>query len=338
MKIEASFITFRKLKFKFSAGTSRGYLYDKDSFFIHLIDYNGVEGIGECTIIKGLSADDTPEYFSQICQVVGNPNYFIENPSLLKLYPSILFGLEMALLEIRNGGNQIYFPSEFTQGEKKLPINGLIWMGDEANMLSQIERKISENYKCIKLKVGVDIPTEIKLLQSIRERFSSDVLELRLDANGSFQYENGLRWIDEIASLNIHSIEQPISTSDDMVYRDFCRNASVDIALDEQLIGVNDIVKVKEILSNISPKYIILKPSIHGGFTFCDQVIKVAEKLNIGWWGTSALESNRGLTAIAQWIGAKDTQMYQGLGTGGLYENNFECRLHLLNGWMEMKA
>jgi o-succinylbenzoate synthase len=327
-------MTYRDLKFKFSAGTSRGFLQNKVCYFIHLIDDNGIEGIGECTIIKGLSYDDRPDYFSQICKVVNNPNYFIDNKFLLREYPSIVFGLEMAMLSIQNKKIGLFFESEFSKGEKNIPINGLIWMGSEAMMMQQVEQKIAEKYNCIKIKVGIDIEAEIKIIQSIRARFSIEELELRLDANGAFDYDSGLKWIDRISDLGIHSIEQPITSNDWKKYGDFCRNASIDIALDEQLIGLILDNFIYEMLDTIQPQYIILKPSIHGGFWKCDRIILMANKLNIKWWGTSALESNRGLEAIAQWIGAKDTKLHQGLGTGGLYENNFDTNLVLKNGWM----
>ncbi len=223
----------------------------------------------------------------------------------------------------------LYFPSDFTEGKDSIKINGLIWMGDVNYMQSQIEEKIRDNFSCIKLKIGTDWDSEKEILKSLRKEFSKDQIELRVDANGAFSLEQAKVVLQELADLDIHSIEQPIEAGNWKAMADLCKNTPTPIALDEELIGVLNFESKKDLLREISPQYIILKPSLIGGFSGSDEWIDLAEKNNIGWWITSALESNIGLNAIAQYTYTKNSPMPQGLGTGGLFTNNFPSPLAL---------
>ena len=347
--------TFRKyiLNFKQASGTSRGILHTKETFLLEIFK-NEKKGIGECGIFRGLSYDDVPEYEEKLKWLCKNIN---ENPEILKEelqhFPSIWFGYEQAILNLKNG-EDLYFPSEFTSGKASLKINGLIWMGDEKFMQKQIEEKLNSGFDCIKLKIGVDWNSEKKILQKLRAKFPQEQLELRVDANGGFTFEEAKIVLQELADLQIHSIEQPIKAvskmgsgkmedgrwkmedggSEDSVFSEMaelCAETPTPIALDEELIGVVNFNEKKKLLETIKPQYIILKPSLIGGFFGTDEWISLAENLGIDWWITSALESNIGLNAIAQYTFTKGTKKPQGLGTGGLFTNNFESVLKLNN-------
>ena len=243
-------------------------------------------------------------------------------------HPSIIFGIEQALANL-NQEKDIYFPSDFTEGKDSIKINGLIWMGNADFMHSQIEEKLNNNFTCIKLKIGVDWDSEKKVIKSIRNKFPKDQIELRVDANGAFFPEKAKIVLEELADLGIHSIEQPIAAGNWKAMAELCKNTPTPIALDEELIGVLNIESKKDLLKEIKPQYIILKPSLVGGFSGSDEWIDLAEKNKIDWWLTSALESNIGLNAIAQYAYNKKNPMPQGLGTGGLFINNFPSPLVL---------
>lgn len=243
-------------------------------------------------------------------------------------HPSIIFGIEQALLNLEHQGD-LYFPSEFTEGKDSIKINGLIWMGDSDYMQSQIEEKIKNNFTCIKLKIGTDWDSEKEILKSLRQKFPKNKIELRVDANGAFSPEQAKIVLQELAALDIHSIEQPIKAGDWEAMAELCKNTPTPIALDEELIGILNYESKKELLKIIKPQYIILKPSLIGGFSGSDEWIELAEQNNISWWITSALESNIGLNVIAQYTYIKKNPMPQGLGTGSLFTNNFETPLFL---------
>ena len=327
--------TYQKyiLNFKRPSGTSRGILKTKETWFIILND-NEKQGIGECGILRTLSVDDRPDYEEKLkwaCQ-----NIHLGTVVLLKeLYefPSIQFGLEQAFLSLQSHTMFDLFPSEFTKGNQAIPINGLVWMGDKEFMKTQIKEKLATGFSCIKMKIGaIDFKTEMELLTSIRKEFSSNEIELRVDANGGFDPNNALEKLKRLSELEIHSIEQPIKQGQFEEMASLCEKTPLPIALDEELIGVFSVTKKQEILQTIQPQYIILKPSLVGGFKGSKEWIEKAESHNVGWWVTSALESNVGLNAIAQWTFTLNSNMPQGLGTGGLYTNNIKSPLEIEKG------
>ena len=327
--------TYQKyiLNFKRPSGTSRGILKTKETWFI-ILNNNEKQGIGECGILRTLSVDDRPDYEEKLkwaCQ-----NIHLGVVVLLKeLYefPSIQFGLEQAFLSLQSHTMFDLFSSEFTKGNQAIPINGLVWMGDKEFMKTQIKEKLATGFSCIKMKIGaIDFKTEMELLTSIRKEFSSNEIELRVDANGGFDPNNALEKLKRLSELEIHSIEQPIKQGQFEQMASLCEKTPLPIALDEELIGVFSVTKKQEILQTIQPQYIILKPSLVGGFKGSKEWIEKAESHNVGWWVTSALESNVGLNAIAQWTFTLNSNMPQGLGTGGLYTNNIESPLEIEKG------
>ncbi len=321
------------LNFKIPSGTSRGVLTEKESHFI-ILKEGGNLGIGECGLLKGLSIDDVDTYEEKLSDICSNIHQGLE--VLLKeteQYPSIQFGLEQAFLSLRSENPFILYPSEFTASGEPIPINGLIWMGEEDFMLDQLDIKIKTGFKCIKMKVGaLDFDTEIRFLETLRQKYPAEQIELRLDANGAFKADEAMEKLKLISQFDIHSIEQPIAKGQWERMAKLCRDSPVKIALDEELIGVFDRNNKEEVLDAIKPDYIILKPSLIGGFAGSQQWIELAGRQDIGWWITSALESNIGLNAIAQWTFYLGTNMYQGLGTGSLYSNNFLSPLKIDQG------
>ncbi|MGI9580522.1 o-succinylbenzoate synthase [Chryseobacterium sp. RRHN12] len=327
--MEATYLKYL-LQFKRPSGTSRGVLLDKETFIL-TVSEEGRKGIGECAVFRGLSFDDRPDYEKKLewlCENINLDAAFLKEE--LKEFPSIWFGYEQAVLNLRNGGN-LYFPSDFTEGKSSITINGLIWMGDAAYMEEQIHEKLEKGFHCIKLKIGVDWKSEHIILQQLREKFSKDQLELRVDANGGFSKNEAVVVLEQLSDLHIHSIEQPIKAGNWNDMAELCAKTPTPIALDEELIGIIDPEKKKQLLEKIKPQYIILKPALVGGFSGSDEWISLAENHNIGWWITSALESNIGLNAIAQYTFTKKNPMPQGLGTGALFVNNFESGLELRN-------
>jgi len=305
----------------------------KETWFIK-IEANGKLGIGECGILRGLSVDDRPDYEDQLKWVCTNIHLDLDTLlAELTEWPSIQFGVEMAFKSLKSQSSFTLFPSEFTRGNAVIPINGLVWMGDDAFMRQQIKEKIDAGFSCIKLKIGaIDFQTELDILKSIRSQFSVSDIELRVDANGAFQPKDALEQLKRLSEFQIHSIEQPIQPKQFELMAQLCEQSPIAIALDEELIGVFSNEKKQEILKTIQPQYIILKPSLVGGFKGSKTWIDIAEQENIGWWITSALESNVGLNAIAQWTYTLQNTMPQGLGTGGLYTNNFLSPLTVKNG------
>ena len=320
------------LKFKIPSGTSRGVLTDKESWFLRITDTeNNTSGIGECSIIRGLSFDDCADFEKTLDWLCKNIN---SDLSLLykelQKFPSIGFGLNSALHDLQNNKNGILFPSAFTENNDSIPINGLIWMGSFYFMKTQIEEKIKKGFSCIKIKIGsLDFEEELRILKFIRTEYKNENIELRVDANGAFSYSDVFEKLKRLSDFNIHSIEQPIATNQWENMADVCEKSLLPVALDEELIGIFDLHKKQDLLKKIKPQYIILKPSMLGNFDVCNEWIEIAEKHNIGWWITSALESNVGLNAIAQWTYTLKSKMYQGLGTGHLYTNNFPSPLKL---------
>ncbi len=333
----------RTLKFRFDAGTSRGVLRSKDVFWIKAFRDESPEicGWGEAAPLIKLSPDDRPDFEEVLLKVLKQMediSWNLEEDFILEKLrefipfelPSIRFGLETALLDLKNGGKKKTFDNPFFDRNDPILINGLIWMGERDFMLKQIDQKIEEDFDCIKMKIGaIDFEKELELLRYIRNRFSSDQMTLRVDANGAFTKEDIVSKLAKLANLGIHSIEQPIPAGNVEAMRKLCKVTPLPIALDEELIGV----KAKaELLDQIKPQYIILKPSLLGGVFETREWIRIAEEREIGWWMTSALESNIGLNAIAQLTSTYNPSIPQGLGTGKLYQNNLESPLEIKSG------
>ena len=285
-------------------------------------------------MFRGLSIDDTPNYEEKLKWVCQNINVGLVVLLAETIhYPSIQFGLEQAFLSLEAKNPFELFPSDFTKGKQNISINGLIWMGDKSFMQQQIKDKLQQGFSTIKMKIGaIDFDTEINLLKSIRNEFSSKEITLRVDANGGFTPKNALEKLQRLSELDIHSIEQPIKQGQWQEMAVLCEKAPLPIALDEELIGVFTSEEKEKCIQTIQPQYIILKPSLVGGFKGSEEWISIAKKYNADNWITSALESNIGLNAIAQWTHVLNTKLPQGLGTGGLFTNNFESPLEVLNG------
>lgn len=324
--MKASYINYL-LNFIFPAGTSRGVLLQKLSWFLK-VEENGATGIGECSVIPGLSIDPEETYTQKLDEVCKKINEGVELKSIdLSAYPSIAFGLETAMLDLQANGSKILFESDFSTGKAGIPINGLVWMGEKAFIQKQIREKIAAGFRCIKLKVGaLDFETELAIIASIREQFSPVDIEIRLDANGGFTPKDALQKLEKLAAFHIHSIEQPIKQNQLELMAKLCQHSPIPIVLDEELIGIPP---NEELLNIIQPAYIILKPSLIGGFNTSESWIQLAKKHKIGWWITSALEANIGLNAIAQWTATLNSTMPQGLGTGQLYHNNIPSPLEI---------
>lgn len=324
-----------RLHFNFEARTSRQVMTYKDTFFVRIQDLDNPEnfGIGEVNLFKGLSEDDTPDFEKKLaiacrCDTLSE-DYRNLNSSAINL------GFEMAqkmlLSKMAAIGSDIIVSSDsFSMGEKPIIINGLVWMGDKKTMALRIGEKLEQGFKCIKLKIGgIDFDQEISLLENIRSCYSQKDVELRLDANGAFSPMDALKKLDRLSKYDIHSIEQPIKQHQWKSMAHICKKSPIPIALDEELIGLHSLQEKNDLLDEIRPQYIILKPSLCGGFQESEAWIDAASKRNIGWWVTSALESNVGLAAIAQWVAQLNSNMPQGLGTGQLYANNIPSPLYI---------
>jgi o-succinylbenzoate synthase len=321
------------LNFKRPSGTSRGVMKTKDTYFLILKNDAGF-GVGECGLLKGLSIDDRPDYEGKLQWVCDNASLGEEKLyEALEKFPSIQFGVETAFKSLNSKNSFELFPSEFSRGEASIAINGLVWMGDKSFMKEQISEKLKQGFTCIKMKIGaIDFKTELELLKSIRKEFSASEVELRVDANGAFSPKEALEKLKVLSDLQLHSIEQPIKQGQLQEMARLCEETPLPIALDEELIGVFSEEEKNELLDTVKPQFIILKPSLIGGFRGSDTWIKLAEKYDAGWWITSALESNIGLNAISQYTFTKNSKLPQGLGTGSLYTNNIESPLQVSNG------
>lgn len=330
--MQATFTPY-ELHFKQASGTSRGILRTKDTWIIKL-SHQGKIGYGECGMFKGLSYDDHPNYQSKLEWACKHIHLGLEELlHELSEFPSIQFGFEMAFKSLESVDCFELFPSQFTAGNNHIPINGLIWMGDKSFMKSQIKEKLYSGFDCIKMKIGaIDFNSELELLKSIRKEFSADDVELRVDANGAFDPLQALEKLKRLSDIDLHSIEQPIKQGQWQAMAELCAKTPLPIALDEELIGITSVTQKKELLHTIEPQYIILKPTLIGGFNGSEEWIDYANNQEIGWWVTSALESNVGLNAIAQWTYQLKNDMPQGLGTGSLFANNFDSPLIVKNG------
>lgn len=341
-------LTSQVFHFNFQARTSRGAMRDRKSWFVKIWDESNPEvyGIGECAPLPGLSIDDLPDYenrLKEILQRLQESNLGLEQLkfdgylSIVKKlvpsgYPSIVFGIETALLDLAHGGERLIFDNDFKRG-LEMPINGLIWMSDMDLMLQQIAIKVYDGFNCIKMKVGsLNFEKECDILHYIRKKYYREDIIIRLDANGAFKPDDCLYKLKELSKFGIHSIEQPIKTGQRDVLREISEQSPIPIALDEELIGIYAREDKQLLLTQCGVPYIILKPSLHGGIQACMEWIELAEQKKIGWWITSALESNIGLNAICQLAAHYPVQIPQGLGTGQLYDNNFESPLQVKKG------
>ena len=330
--MKATFFKYQ-LQFKQASGTSRGVLTSKDTWFLKIQDANQM-GIGECGMFRGLSCDDRPEFEDKLDWVCKNIQLGLEALlEELSEFPAIQFGLETAFLDFNANKSFVLFPSKFTEGQAEIPINGLVWMGNTDFMKSQIYSKLASGFDCIKIKIGaLDFDTEFKLLESIRQEYDANTIEIRVDANGAFSTNEALEKLKYLSDLQLHSIEQPIASGQIEAMAELCTHSPLPIALDEELIGIHDVTKRNYLLQTINPQFIILKPTLIGGFSGSQSWIDLAESHSIGWWITSALESNVGLNAIAQWTYQLNVQRSQGLGTGALFTNNLVSPLKIING------
>jgi o-succinylbenzoate synthase len=330
-----------RLDFKFKVGTSRGVMTSKDSFFIRMINEKNpqIEGIGECGPLPGLSPDLTAGSLEGVfghCQAAFSGLETLGIEQLKKMipgnFPAVLFGLETALMDLMNGGQRVIYNNQFFNAFISIPVNGLVWMGDKQEMKQRIREKIDEGYDCIKIKVGaINFEDELDLIRYIRKNFSKDEITIRLDANGGFSAEEIFRILDRLEAYQIHSIEQPVKAGNWKLMHEICRNTPIPVALDEELIGLHESDYKTNLLDEINPQYIVVKPTMVGGLRESEEWIQLAAQRAIGWWITSALESNIGLNAIAQFTANQKLEMPQGLGTGQLFVNNFPSPLVMEN-------
>jgi len=326
---------FRKytLHFKSPAGTSRGTYTQRDSWFISMYDTDSpsLRGVGECAPLPGLSPEldrGFEKKLETLCRDIVHYDSWLEDG--LQGYSAVKMGLETAVWDFAARGAKVLFQNAFTAGQRGIPINGLIWMGSADFMREQIREKIGAGYRCIKIKIGaLDFATELDLIREIRKSHPPGEIEIRLDANGAFQPDTVRSRLDALAEWGIHSIEQPIMSGQIKQLGTLCRESPIPIALDEELIGIDSLEEKENLIREVHPAYLVLKPSLHGGFKGAMEWIDLAAVSNIGWWVTSALESNIGLNAIAQWTASLTNPLPHGLGTGRLFENNFSSPLYL---------
>jgi O-succinylbenzoate synthase len=345
--MKAHFIQ-HKLRFRFPAGTSRGVLHEKTSWFVMLED-QGKQGIGEAGPLPGLSPDNLSQMdskLSEICTALAKEEWPENEEGALKLaqklagaqWPAIRFAIETALLDWQQGGRKILFDSVFSRGEQPIPINGLIWMGEKESMRERMRQKLTEGYSCLKMKIGaINFQEECTILEEVRKHYPPEKIIIRVDANGAFTPEEASDKLGTLAQYHLHSIEQPIRAGQPEAMHHLCLTSPVPVALDEELIGVDVEKNGRALLEQIRPQYIILKPSLLGGIAASRKWIALAKELGIGWWITSALESNIGLNAISQFTATYQINMPQGLGTGQLYHNNIPSPLEIAKGSLQYK-
>ena len=356
MTIKVS-LSERVLHFRQPAGTSRGVYTERRSWFVTLTDGERV-GVGECAPLPRLSQDDLPDYGARLrarCDEFADAvsegdeavDAFFDS---MRDYPSMLFGMETALYSFRGGWREVggerlplLLDTPFSRGEQGIPINGLVWMGTFEEMSRRIEQKLSQGFRCVKLKIGaIDFDAELSLLKQIRRRFGPREVELRVDANGAFTFDEALYKMELLSQYALHSIEQPIKAGQWSYMAELCRDAPLPVALDEELIGVSDPDQKRQMLNIIRPAFIVLKPSLHGGMTGCREWVDIARDMGVGSWVTSALESNVGLNAIAQLcadVYGGNISMPQGLGTGQLFTDNIPMPLEIRGSklWTTLK-
>ena len=329
----------REFHFKFNAGTSRGVLTSKNSTFLKIWkqDIAGF-GLGEASPLQGLSKEFGSDLKREINEILLNLNSnsksfddFVNKDRMAS--SSSKFAIESAILNLESKEEGEIYDSPFFHEELAIPINGLVWMGSPDFMGVQIKEKLDQGYDCIKIKIGaIELEEELNLIRSIRERYNKDEMRIRVDANGAFTYDESLVVLEKLNDLDVHSIEQPIAAGNWLEMSKLCRAEICHIALDEELIGIRTKDQKIKLLDTIKPQYIVLKPGLHGGLFETSEWIAMAEERNIRWWITSALESNIGLNAIAQFTSRYPIKTHQGLGTGQLYKNNIPSPLEIGKG------
>lgn len=318
-----------ELHFKRPAATSRGTYRTRTVWYLFL-EENGKTGIGECAPLPGLSSETSGEVEALLNEMCANPSYFVENPNAVQNVSSLHFALETALQDLQNGGCRILFPSDFTKGKTGIAVNGLIWMGDSEFMQQQIQEKLAAGFRCIKLKIGsLNFKKELEIIAGIREKYDAGQIILRVDANGAFHPGEAHEKLRMLEQFDIHSIEQPVAAGKWEEMAVVCKTSPVPVALDEELIGIHSKNEKEKLLDTICPQFLVLKPSLHGGFSGCEEWIELAENRSVGWWITSYLESDVGLNAIAQWTFQQNAKGHQGLGTGQLFNNNIPSPLEI---------
>ena len=323
---------YREFRFQRPATTSRGTFLSKKVHFILLYhtDDPSAAGIGECSLLPGLSFDNVKGFKDKLNQTIDRINRgdYLTDPEMSD-WPSINFALETAWKDLRTMGSKILYPSDFTEGKDGIDINGLIWMDNKEEMMRQIRQKLAEGFTCLKMKIGaLDFEEELEILRTIRSNCSASDLEIRLDANGAFRSSQALDILKMLADFNLHSVEQPIAPGHPDALARLCELSPVPIALDEELIGKQILTQKRKILDSIKPQYVVLKPGLLGGISACKDWIGLADERNIGWWITSSLETNIGLNAIAQWTYTLKKPVYHGLSTGSLFINNITSPLY----------
>lgn len=318
------------LKFKEPAGTSRGVLTEKPTCYMRLFDENNPSryGVGEAAVFPGLSPEADDRFFYKLMELQANVR--LGRSTDLSHFPSLQFGFEQCIRDFTGGCNGIYYPSQFVGGIQSIQINGLVWMGNREEMMERMEKKLEEGFSCIKFKIGaIDWKSEIDMIETVRKRYNRDRVEIRVDANGAFDMDHALPRLNHLADLGVHSIEQPIKAGQPLMMQFLCQVSPLPIALDEELIGKFSMEEKARTLDAIHPRYIVIKPTLTGGYSGAEEWIKLAEERNIGWWITSSLESNIGLNALAQWTATLGNKMPQGLGTGALFTNNLDAPIYL---------
>lgn len=318
------------LKFKEPAGTSRGVLTEKPTCYMRLFDENNPSryGVGEAAVFPGLSPEADDRFFYKLMELQANVR--LGRSTDLSHFPSLQFGFEQCIRDFTGGCNGIYYPSQFVAGIQSIQINGLVWMGNREEMMERMEKKLEEGFSCIKFKIGaIDWKSEIDMIETVRKRYNRDRVEIRVDANGAFDMDHALPRLKHLADLGVHSIEQPIKAGQPLMMQFLCQGSPLPIALDEELIGKFSMEEKARTLDAIHPQFIVIKPTLTGGYSGAEEWIKLAEERNIGWWITSSLESNIGLNALAQWTATLGNKMPQGLGTGALFTNNLDAPIYL---------
>lgn len=334
-------IAQHRLKFKFRAATSRGVLSHRDTFYIKITDLQkGISGIGEAGPLSGLSRefgrDLSPDFKSTLEAIAEGemllPEKLAEN---YEIASTVKFAVETALLDLENDGKRCIFQNDFYQGIRQIPINGLVWMGDIEFMRNQMKNKLKDGFTCIKIKIGaLNFDDELSLIRAIRKEFGAEQIIIRVDANGAYDYDQAMKFMDILHGLDVHSIEQPVKAGQPGILSKISRESPLPVALDEELINVRSIKDKKDLLNTIRPQFIVLKPGLHGGLSESQVWIEISEEMGINWWITSALESNIGLNAIAQFTGCFENELHQGLGTGQLYHNNVDSPLVIDKGFI----
>lgn len=318
------------LKFKEPAGTSRGILTEKPTCYMRLFDERDPQrfGVGEAAIYPGLSPEADDRFFYKLMELQANVR--LGRGTDLTPFPSLQFGFEQCIRDFTGGCQGVYYTSPFLMGTQSIEINGLVWMGSKEEMLARLEQKLEAGFRCVKFKIGaIDWKSEVDLIEAVRSRYDRDRVEIRVDANGALDMDCALPRLKRLADLDVHSIEQPIKAGQPLLMQFLCQVSPLPIALDEELIGKFTTEEKARTLDVIKPQYIVIKPTLTGGYSGAEEWIQLAKERNIGWWITSALESNIGLNALAQWVAILDTDMPQGLGTGGLFTNNPAAPIYL---------